>query len=70
MHPLNKMRVVTDRYRLSFKRFDLVPFYTIWHIVVESDSRIHHKFSEDVRIAKFHMIQFLLCIISVYILHQ
>jgi len=42
----------------------------IGHIVVESDSHIHHKFSEEVGIAKFHIIQFFLCIISVYILLQ
>jgi len=42
----------------------------IWHIVVESDSHIHHKYSEDVGIAKFHMIQFFLCTTDVYILLQ
>ena len=42
----------------------------IWHIVVESESHIHHKFPEDGGIAKFHMIQFFLCIINVYILLQ
>jgi len=37
----------------------------IWHIVVESDSHIHHKYSEDVGTAKFYMIQYFLCIINV-----
>jgi hypothetical protein len=62
MHPLNKMGVVTERSWFSFKRFGLVLFYIIWHIVVESDFHIHHKYSEDVGTAKFHMIQFFLCI--------
>jgi hypothetical protein len=70
MHPLNKMRVVAERSWFSFKRFDRVPFYAIWHVVVESDSHIHHKYCENVGIAKFHMIQFFLHIINIYILLQ
>jgi len=44
MEPLNKMHVVTGRSRFSFKRFDLVPFHMMGHIVVESDSHLPQIF--------------------------